>query len=195
MLADWQSANPIYGRAHNPWDLGRTRGGRSGGSAAAPAAGLTALEVGSDIGGAIRVRAAFCGVYGHRPSETLLPKSGQFPMPPMPNSAVVMGVQGPLARSAEDLELPLSVCWPAPSSVRTSPGVSSYRRCVTRGSRTSAWQCCRRCRGSTLTQQAAALEGVQPLAFSATIIMTVQLDTMAATGSASPRPVFCPPPF
>ncbi|MBM3218783.1 MAG: amidase [Candidatus Rokubacteria bacterium] len=109
MLADWQSANPVYGRANNPWDLGRTPGGSSGGSAAALAAGLTALEVGSDIGGSIRVPAAFCGVYGHRPSETLLPKSGQFPFPPMPNAAVVMGVQGPLARSADDLELALSV--------------------------------------------------------------------------------------
>ncbi len=101
MLADWQSANPVYGRANNPWDLGRTPGGSSGGSAAALAAGLTALEVGSDIGGSIRVPAAFCGVYGHRPSETLLPRSGQFPMPPTPNTAVVMAVQGPLARSAE----------------------------------------------------------------------------------------------
>jgi amidase len=109
MLADWQSANPVYGRANNPWDLGRTPGGSSGGSAAAIAAGLSALDVGSDIGGSIRVPAVFCGVYGHRPSETLLPKSGQFPMPPMPNAAVVMGVQGPLARSAEDLELALSV--------------------------------------------------------------------------------------
>jgi amidase len=109
MLADWQSANPIHGRANNPWDLGRTPGGSSGGSAAAIAAGLSALEVGSDIGGSIRVPAAFCGVYGHRPSETLLPKSGQFPVPPLPNSVGVMGVQGPIARSAEDLELALSV--------------------------------------------------------------------------------------
>ncbi len=109
MLADWQSANPIFGRTNNPWDLGRTPGGSSGGSAAAIAAGLSALEVGSDIGGSIRVPAAFCGIYGHRPSETLLPRSGQFPMPPLPNTAVVMGVQGPLARSAEDLELALSV--------------------------------------------------------------------------------------
>jgi amidase len=109
MLADWQSANPIFGRTNNPWDVGRTPGGSSGGSAAALAAALTALEVGSDIGGSIRVPAVFCGVYGHRPSETLLPRSGQFPMPPMPNAAGVMGVQGPLARSAEDLELALSV--------------------------------------------------------------------------------------
>ena len=109
VLADWQSANPVYGRTSNPWDLARTPGGSSGGSAAALAAGLTALEVGSDIGGSIRVPATFCGVYGHRPSETLLPRSGQFPMPPMPNAATVMGVQGPLGRSAEDLDLALSV--------------------------------------------------------------------------------------
>jgi len=109
MLADWQSANPVFGRTNNPWDLGRTPGGSSGGSAAAIAAGLSALEVGSDIGGSIRVPAVFCGIYGHRPSETLLPRSGQFPMPPLPNSAVVMGVQGPLARSAEDLQLALTV--------------------------------------------------------------------------------------
>jgi amidase len=109
MLADWQSANPIHGRTVNPWDVGRTPGGSSGGSAAALAAGLSALEVGSDIGGSIRVPAAFCGVYGHRPSETLLPRSGQFPLPPIPNAAAVMGVQGPLARSAEDLELALGV--------------------------------------------------------------------------------------
>jgi amidase len=109
MLADWQSNNPVYGRTNNPWDLARTPGGSSGGSAAALAAGLTPLEFGSDIGGSIRVPAALCGVYGHRPSETVMPRSGQFPFPPMPNPAGVMGVQGPMARSAEDLELALDV--------------------------------------------------------------------------------------
>jgi amidase len=109
MLADWQSNNPIYGRTSNPWDRTRTPGGSSGGSAAALAAGLTPLEFGSDIGGSIRVPAAFCGVYGHRPSETAMPRSGQFPFPPMANPAVFMGVQGPMARSAEDLSLALDV--------------------------------------------------------------------------------------
>src|SRR5919201_382147 len=109
MLADWQSANPVYGRTNNPWDRSRTPGGSTGGGAAALAAGLTPLEFGSDIGGSIRVPAAFCGVYGHRPSETAMPRSGQFPMPPMPNAAVVMGVQGPMARSAADLERALDV--------------------------------------------------------------------------------------
>jgi amidase len=109
MLADWQSANPIYGRTNNPWDLSRTPGGSTGGGSAALAAGLTPLEFGSDIGGSIRVPAAFCGVYGHRPSETAIPRNGQFPVPPMPNAAVVMGVQGPMARAAEDLELAFDV--------------------------------------------------------------------------------------
>jgi amidase len=109
MLSDWQSTNPVYGRTNNPWDSTRTPGGSTGGGAAALAAGLTPLEFGSDIGGSIRVPAAFCGVYGHRPSETAMPRSGQFPMPPMPNAAVVMGVQGPMARSGADLELALDV--------------------------------------------------------------------------------------
>jgi len=109
MLSDWQSVNPVYGRTNNPWDLGRTPGGSTGGGAAALAAGFTPLEFGSDIGGSIRVPAAFCGVYGHRPSETAMPRSGQFPIPPMPNAAVVMGVQGPMARSGDDLELALDV--------------------------------------------------------------------------------------
>jgi amidase len=108
MLTDWQANNPIYGRTNNPWALERTPGGSTAG-AAAVAAGLTALEFGSDLGGSIRVPAAFCGIYGHRPSETALPRSGQFPFRPLPNSASVMAVQGPLARSAEDLELALDV--------------------------------------------------------------------------------------
>lgn len=106
---DWQSNNPIFGCSNNPWDLARTPGGSTGGGAAAVAAGLSALEFGSDIGGSIRVPASFCGIYGHRPSETAVPRSGHVPGSPRPNPAFVMGVQGPLARSADDLELALDV--------------------------------------------------------------------------------------
>lgn len=109
MAGDWQSDNPVFGRTVNPWNAERTPGGSTGGGAAALAAGLTPLELGSDIGGSIRVPAAYCGVWGHRPSETALPRSGHFPGVPLPNPASVMGVQGPLARSAEDLELALDV--------------------------------------------------------------------------------------
>ena len=66
---------------------------------------MTPLEIGSDIGGSIRVPAAYCGVYGHRPSETAIPRPGSFPFANLPNPAALMGVQGPLARSAVDLEL------------------------------------------------------------------------------------------
>lgn len=104
-LGDWQSDSPVYGRTNNPWDLSRTPGGSTGGGGAALASGMTPLEIGSDIGGSVRVPAAFCGVYGHRPSETAIPKSGSFPMADLPNPAFLLGVQGPLARSVDDLEL------------------------------------------------------------------------------------------
>lgn len=107
--ADWQSANPLFGRTNNPWDLTRTPGGSTGGGAAALAAGLTPLEFGSDFAGSIRIPAAFCGVYGHTSSETAVPRSGSFPSGQHPNPAMPLGVQGPLARSAEDLMLALDV--------------------------------------------------------------------------------------
>ena len=106
---DWQTDNRLFGRSNNPYDLTRTPGGSTGGGAAALAAGLTPLEFGSDIGGSIRIPAAFCGVYGHRPSETALPRSGHFPGSLLPNAAALMTVQGPLARAAADLELALDV--------------------------------------------------------------------------------------
>jgi amidase len=109
MAGDWQADNPIFGRTNNPWNPDRTPGGSTGGGSAALAAGLTPLELGSDIGGSIRVPAAFCGVFGHRPSETAVPRTGHFPGGDTPNAAAVMGVQGPLARAAEDLELALDV--------------------------------------------------------------------------------------
>lgn len=107
-LADWQSTNPVYGRTKNPWDLGLSPGGSSGGSAAALAAGMTALEFGSDIGGSIRVPAAFCGVYGHKPSYGLIPTRGHSP-PGLDGGPIALACVGPLARSAADLDLALSV--------------------------------------------------------------------------------------
>lgn len=104
-LSDWQADSEVYGRTNNPWDLDRTPGGSTGGGAAALATGMTPLEIGSDIGGSIRVPAAYCGVFGHRPSETAIPRAGAFPNDDRDNPAWVLGVQGPLARSADDLEL------------------------------------------------------------------------------------------
>jgi amidase len=106
-LADWQSFNAIYGTTNNPWDLARAPGGSSGGSAAALAAGLTALEAGSDIGSSIRNPAHFCGVYGHKPTWGIVPRRGQAL--PWQTAPVDIDVVGPLARSADDLALALSV--------------------------------------------------------------------------------------
>jgi len=107
-LADYQGDNPIYGRTNNPWNRDRTSGGSTAGSAAL-AAGLTPLELGSDLGGSIRVPAAFCGLWGHKPSETLVPNSGHFPGSSLPNGAWAMSAQGPHGRSAEDVRLALDV--------------------------------------------------------------------------------------
>ena len=106
-LADWQSYNAIYGSTNNPWDVSRAPGGSSGGSGAALAAGLTGLEAGSDIGSSIRNPAHFCGVYGHKPTWGIVPRTGQAL--PWQKAPVDIDVVGPLARSAADLDLALSV--------------------------------------------------------------------------------------
>ena len=105
LLADWQTFNPIYGTTRNPWDLTRTPGGSSGGAAAALAAGLTPLELGSDIAASIRNPAHHCGVYGHKPSFGLVPQGGHaIPGAEIP---IDMLVCGPLARTADDLDTAL----------------------------------------------------------------------------------------
>ncbi|MDE1951009.1 MAG: amidase, partial [Burkholderiales bacterium] len=106
---DIQSVNPVFGCANNPWDLARTPGGSSGGAAAALAAGFTALELGSDIGGSIRIPSHFCGVYGHKASHGIVPHRGHIPGPPGSLQEVDIAVFGPMARSAEDLALGLGV--------------------------------------------------------------------------------------
>jgi amidase len=109
-LGDWQSYNEIYGTTNNPFDLGRTPGGSSGGSSAALAAGYGALSLGSDIGGSLRVPAFHCGVYAHKPTFALVPLRGHTPppMPPLPSDRDLT-VIGPMARSAADLALLLDV--------------------------------------------------------------------------------------
>ncbi len=109
-LGDWQSYNEIYGITNNPFDLGRTPGGSSGGSSAALAAGYGPLSLGSDIGGSLRVPAFHCGVYAHKPTFALAPSRGHTPppAPPLPFDRD-LSVIGPMARSAADLSLLLDV--------------------------------------------------------------------------------------
>lgn len=111
-ISDWQSFNDVYGTTNNPWDLGRTPGGSSGGSAASLTAGYVALELGSDLNGSIRQPAHCCGVLGHKPSTGLVPLHGHAPPRSSPTAAdgtVGLGVVGPLARTADDLELGLGL--------------------------------------------------------------------------------------
>ncbi|HEX6506378.1 MAG TPA: amidase family protein [Chloroflexota bacterium] len=106
--SDWQSDNPVFGRSNNPWNLDYTPGGSTGGGAAAVAAGLSPLELGADFCGSIRIPAAFCGVYGHKPSASAVAGTGHFPGGLLPNVATTsIAVLGPLARHPDDLELAL----------------------------------------------------------------------------------------
>jgi amidase len=119
---DIQTYNEVFGTTSNPWDLSRTPGGSSGGSAAAVAAGLTGFDLASDIAGSIRIPAHFCGVYGLKPSVGLVPGEGYVDhagagaVPPDGN------VFGPICRTADDLALVLDVLASAPSC-----GVGSLR--------------------------------------------------------------------
>jgi amidase len=110
LAMDWQTTNELFGTTNNPWDLARTPGGSTGGDAAAIAAGLSYLAVGTDIGGSIRIPSHFCGVYGHKPSLNVVPNRGQIPpLPGVSEPPAELNVSGPLARSAADLRLALEV--------------------------------------------------------------------------------------
>lgn len=112
MAMDVQTDNDLFGRTHNPWDPSRTPGGSTGGGAAALAAGLSALEVGSDLGGSIRIPAHFCGVFGLKATHQRLSMAGHIPPLPGGRPGGLLGSMvsaGPLARSAADLRLALTL--------------------------------------------------------------------------------------
>lgn len=119
LAGDLQSYNPIFGVTRNPWNTERTCGGSSGGAAVSLAAGFTSFEIGSDIGGSIRTPSNWCGVYGHKPTHGLIPDRGHIPGPPGTLSEADLGVMGPMARSAEDLDLLLGLqAGPLPDRAR-----------------------------------------------------------------------------
>ncbi|MFD7663807.1 amidase [Streptomyces sp. NPDC059788] len=119
MCQDIQTSNPVFGATHNPFDATRTAGGSSGGAAAAVAAGLTGLEVGSDLAGSLRLPAAYCGVYALRTSRgagPVVPTRGHIPRLPGWATSSDMVTLGPMARTADDLDLLLDVlAAPAPA--------------------------------------------------------------------------------
>jgi amidase len=109
MLADYQTTNPIFGRTNNPWNIERTPGGSSGGTAAALAAGMTPFDIGTDLSASIRIPAHFCGVCGLKPTEQRVPLTGLIPGLPAPRSVRIMSCLGPMARTVDDLALLYSI--------------------------------------------------------------------------------------
>ncbi len=106
---DWQSTNKWFGQTNNPYNLNHVVGGSSGGSAASLAAGFTPLELGTDAGGSIRVPAHFCGIYGLRTTESLLPLRGNMVTPNSLRIGRYLTCNGPMARNIDDLMLMMSV--------------------------------------------------------------------------------------
>jgi amidase len=106
---EWQAFNDMFGTTSNPWDLQRTSGGSSGGAAAVVATGMSSFEIGTDIGGSVRIPAAFCGVYGHKPSHGVIPTLGYLDEPNGGNVESDVNVFGPITRSAQDLRLLLDI--------------------------------------------------------------------------------------
>ena len=102
-----ETDNPLYGRTNNPWDAERSCGGSSGGEAAVIAAGGSPLGLGNDIGGSLRVPAAFCGITSIRPTAGRTPDHCTHGLP-IGQTAIVSQV-GPMARHVEDLIMGLRV--------------------------------------------------------------------------------------
>ncbi len=102
-LANYETDNHITGRTNNPWDLDRTAGGSSGGESAAISSYCSAGGIGSDGGGSIRIPAAFCGIAGLKPTPGRVPAAGHFPEISHPGG--LLGVVGPMARTAQDVRL------------------------------------------------------------------------------------------
>ncbi|HNP69838.1 MAG TPA: amidase family protein [Kouleothrix sp.] len=107
MLLFLESDNPVYGRTNNPWNPDRSSGGSSGGEAAMIAAGGSALGLGSDIGGSLRVPATFCGIASLKPTAGRCPDMGRFSVP-LGQQAIVSQV-GVLARTTDDVALGMKV--------------------------------------------------------------------------------------
>jgi amidase len=102
-----ETDNLVYGRTNNPYDLGRTPGGSSGGEAAIVAACGSPLGLGTDAGGSIRIPAHFCGLAAIKPTSGRVPRTGQFPMPMGARNAVFH--VSLIARKVEDLVLALPI--------------------------------------------------------------------------------------
>jgi amidase len=173
---DFQTENSLFGRTNNPWDLERTCGGSTGGGAAAISAGLSPLELGGDGGGSLRIPAHFCGVFGLKPTEYRVPKTGMMRAFNENKSWRHQVVVGPLSRCVEDLRLCLSIIegpdnqeWevpPAPTELVTLRCLSKLRFAWTDHfgsvSVTSETKCCLEKLAIKLQEEGCAVEYTNP---------------------------------
>ena len=175
-LADWQSYNPVYGTTSNPWNLAHTPGGSSGGSAAALAAGFCGLEIGSDIGGSIRVPAHYCGVFGHKPTWTLCSNYTDYETSQAAPTDIA--VIGPLARSADDLAVAMGLlAGPDPEETGLTYRLPRPRVADLKALRVAVWS--HQPGQATDTETTAAIDA-----------MASRLEAEGATVSRAARPAF-----
>lgn len=104
----WETYNVVYGRTNNPYDPRRTVGGSSGGEGALIGAGASPFGIGSDVGGSIRTPSSFCGIFGHKPSQGMVPFTGHWPFLAGKDyagrrDAFQYATIGPMTRHARDL--------------------------------------------------------------------------------------------
>lgn len=127
----FSSENHWWGPVRNPWDPATSPGGSSGGSAAAVAAGLSPVGIGTDTGGSVRVPAALCGLVGLKPTHGRVPLTGVFPLAPS------LDTVGPLTRTVGDAALVYAViagadpadAWSEDRPVRVPAGPVDLSRC------------------------------------------------------------------
>src|SRR5579859_149921 len=130
-LSNYETDNYITGRTNNPWNLERTAGGSSGGESAAISAFCSAGGIGSDGGGSVRIPAHFCGIAGLKPTPGRVSAAGHFPLIAHPGG--LLGVAGPMARTANDVRLLFAALsgydsqdpFSAPVPLRTPPVVET----------------------------------------------------------------------
>lgn len=153
-LSNYETDNYITGRTNNPWDLTRTPGGSSGGESAAISSFCSAGGIGSDGGGSVRIPAHFCGIAGLKPTPGRVSAAGHFPSICHPGG--LLGVAGPMARSAEDVRLlfsvlagydsqdpfsaPVPLQTPAVSGIRIGVMEQFYKVPVTDETRETVWK-------------------------------------------------------
>ena len=149
---DLQTYNDIFGTTNNPWSLDRVPGGSSGGAASAVACGFTSFELGTDIGGSVRIPSHCCGVFGLKPSFGVVPQRGYLDHVGGGTTDADINVFGPIARSAADLDLLLGVlagpepertiAWrlelPAAAAPDVPPTIASACGSTTRACRSTA---------------------------------------------------------